>query len=119
MRIEKMKNEVTVFDRKIALNDIQRQMERLLDSRLADLPAGFDFSPRADLQDNGSEYILSIEIPGIKKEDVIVEISGNELTVRGERHAEKSEQKGKRFFTESSYGSFFRNITMPEIIDEK
>jgi len=114
-----MKNEIDLFERKLALSDIQRQMERLLDNRLADLPAGFDFSPSADLQENQDEYLLKVDIPGIKKEDVTIEVSGNELTVRGERQDERREKKGKRYFSETRYGSFFRSVNLPEKIDEK
>ena len=70
--------------------------------------------PRADVHETDKDYIIDLSLPGIRKEDVKVEVKDNVLTVSGERKSEK-EQKGKNWLRrESSYGSFLRSFTWPE-----
>jgi HSP20 family protein len=70
--------------------------------------------PRADVRETDKEYILDIALPGVKKEDVKVEVKDDVLTVTGEKKSEK-EEKGKGWLRrESSYGSFQRSFVLPE-----
>lgn len=70
--------------------------------------------PRADVRETEKEYIIDLSLPGIRKEDVKVEVKDDVLTVSGERKSEK-EEKGKNWLRrESSYGSFLRSFTLPE-----
>lgn len=70
--------------------------------------------PRADVQETDKEYILSLALPGVKKEDVCIDVKDGVLTVSGEHKTEK-EEKGKTFLRrEMSCGSFLRSFTLPE-----
>ncbi|NNN07334.1 MAG: Hsp20/alpha crystallin family protein [Elusimicrobia bacterium] len=70
--------------------------------------------PRADIRETDKEYILDVVLPGVKKEDVKVEMKDDVLTVSGEKKSEK-EEKGKTWLRrESSYGSFVRSFALPE-----
>ncbi|MBI2384782.1 MAG: Hsp20/alpha crystallin family protein [Elusimicrobia bacterium] len=70
--------------------------------------------PRADVRETEKEYVIDLSLPGIRKEDVKVEVKDDVLTVSGERRTEK-EEKGKSWLRrESSYGSFLRSFTLPE-----
>ena len=70
--------------------------------------------PRTDIRETEKEYILDISLPGVKKEDVKVDVKDNVLTVTGEKKSEK-EEKGKTWLRrESSYGSFLRSFELPE-----
>lgn len=76
-----------------------------------------EFSPAIDIFDEGNEVIVKSELPGMKKEDINVELLGNTLCISGEKKSEeKVDQKGF-FRLERSYGSFRRALTMPEGID--
>lgn len=72
----------------------------------------------AEFQESDKEYILKMDIPGIKKSDIKIEIEDNWLTVSGERIEEKEEKSTKRHYIESNYGSFMRAFTLPQVIDE-
>jgi len=77
-----------------------------------------DFAPTMDVIDNKDNYELKFNIPGVKKEDVKVSITGEGksrvLTVTGQRHNEvKEDKKGVHRF-ESSFGSFSRSVYIPE-----
>ncbi len=77
-----------------------------------------DWTPAADIQETEKEYLLKLEIPEVKKEDVKVMLQDNELTVTGERKLEK-EEKGKKFHRiERAYGTFVRTFTVPTDADE-
>lgn len=70
--------------------------------------------PRTDIRETEKEYILDISLPGVKKEDVKVEVKDDVLTITGEKKSEK-EEKGKNWLRrESSYGSFQRSFVLPE-----
>jgi HSP20 family protein len=72
-----------------------------------------DWVPPIDVQETDKEYLLNVELPGIKKEDVKVEVLEGVLTIEGERKQEK-EEKGKRFHkVERTYGKFVRQFTLP------
>lgn len=81
----------------------------------ADLPSiPAAWMPRADIQETDKEYVIGLNLPGIRKEDVKVEVKDDILTVSGERKTDK-EEKGKNWLRrESSYGSFLRSFTLPE-----
>jgi HSP20 family protein len=69
--------------------------------------------PLADIAESGSEYLVSLELPGLELADVDVRLSGNELIVKGERR-QKKEQKDKEFHrTETTYGTFERRFELP------
>jgi HSP20 family protein len=77
-----------------------------------------DFLPPVDIQETEKEYLLKVEIPEIKKEDVSVTILEKVLTITGERKFEK-EEKGKKFHRiERSYGNFVRTFALPVDADE-
>lgn len=70
--------------------------------------------PKADVRETEKEYLLGISVPGVRKEDLKVDVRDDVLTVTGERKAEK-EEKGKTWLRrESAYGSFSRSFVLPE-----
>ena len=82
---------------------------------LAKLDAAW--APPVEVSERGGQLVVRAELPGLDKKDVRVEIREDALTIEGERHHER-EQKGKGFFrSERSYGSFFRQIRLPEGVD--
>ena len=81
-------------------------------TNLPALPAAW--MPRADIRETDKEYILDLSLPGVKKEDVKVEVKDDVLTITGEKKCEK-EEKGKNWLRrESSFGSFQRSFVLPE-----
>lgn len=107
-----------------AMVDLENEMDRLMSSRwgslsrFSGLPEGFDFAPMSDFQETDKEYVLKMDIPGIKKQDVKIEVEGNNLTIRGERHEETEEKGAKLHYSEMTYGSFLRSFTLPQGIEE-
>ena len=78
---------------------------------------GGDWSPRVDISETEGEFVIKVEIPEIKKEDVKVSVDNGVLCIGGERKQEK-EDKGKKFHrVERYYGSFSRSFTLPDNVD--
>lgn len=74
--------------------------------------------PRLDLGATDKEYTISVEIPGVNKKNVSLELLHDTLIIRGEKNQEK-EEKNKHFYRrERSYGSFQRTLSLPEDVDK-
>lgn len=88
-------------------------------------PFGF-FDSRAlsefktDITDNGGEYVLESDLPGFKKEDIGLEIDGDILTIRAERHSEHEDTDKKNQYVrcERSYGLYSRQFDVSGIDTE-
>ena len=77
-----------------------------------------DWLPAVDISETEREYLINIELPEVKKEDVKVTLQEGVLVIHGERKQEK-EEKGKKYHrVERSYGSFARSFTVPDGVDE-
>ncbi|HAV10920.1 MAG TPA: molecular chaperone [Dehalococcoidia bacterium] len=73
--------------------------------------------PAIDVLEKEDKFIVKVELPGVKKEDIDVSIAGDMLTISGEKQAESEVKKKGYYYRESSYGSFSRSITMPPTVD--
>lgn len=58
--------------------------------------------------------VVKADLPGMDVKDIEISVTGNMLTVKGERKTEKTEKEGEHFYSETSYGAFERTITLPE-----
>lgn len=70
--------------------------------------------PQMEMSTKDNTLLVKVDIPGMKKEEVTVEVLENNLVVRGERKHEKEEKKEGFFRSERTYGSFSRSIALPE-----
>ena len=66
------------------------------------------FTPKANITANDKGYTLSVDLPGVNKKDVSIEVKDNTLTVKGERKEEKKDKKDGYTRYESTYGKFER-----------
>lgn len=92
-----------------------RRGRRLL-RRGAEL-ATLDWSPRVDVVERDGQVVIRADLPGLSKEDVKVEVSNDAITIEGERKQEKKEEREGYYYSECSYGSFYRAIPLPEGAD--
>lgn len=70
-------------------------------------------SPAIDIAEDDEQFILTVELPGTRIEDVTVEVHAGTLTIRGEKRNEREERKEHRRSIERSYGTFSRSFTLP------
>ena len=106
------RNELSVFDRFLmppffTLDNFDFDFSpRAFNHRRADL------NPRAELEEQDTHYILSLDVPGVNPKDLKVEQRDGVLTVSGERKVEHKDKK--RGFSECSYGTFTRSFGIPQ-----
>lgn len=74
---------------------------------------GGALNPAVDLSEDERSYVVTVELPGVRKEDVTVELQDDVLTIRGEKKTERDDKKGKSHWIERSYGSFCRFFSLP------
>lgn len=72
-----------------------------------------NFMPRVELKDNGNNFSLSAELPGMKEDDINISFSDNTLILEGERRNESKKESKGFYRSEFSYGSFYRAIPLP------
>ncbi|MHC4320924.1 MAG: Hsp20/alpha crystallin family protein [Planctomycetota bacterium] len=113
-----MKKGLTKWDKLPVFSSFQDEMNRVLDSFFnRESPYGTDWRPVVDVAETESDVLVKAEIPGIDPKDIDVSITGEKLTLKGEKKEEK-ENTGKCYHrVESSYGSFKRVITLPASVD--
>jgi len=73
-----------------------------------------EFIPPVEVREENNALVISAELPGTNKEDVNVEINNDTLVIQGERKREWNEEQGGVHRSERVYGSFYRQIPLPE-----
>ncbi|CAG8592686.1 16727_t:CDS:2 [Dentiscutata heterogama] len=77
------------------------------------------FSPRLDFHENDKEYVILTELPGIKKEEIHVELKdgGRVFNISGEIKQDEKLEKGKAHIVERRYGRFHRSVVLSENVN--
>jgi HSP20 family protein len=73
--------------------------------------------PAIDVAETDTAYRITVELPGMEAGDVDVGVSGDMLTIKGEKRQEKEEQKEDYYLCERSFGSFERSFSLPAWVD--
>jgi len=117
---------LTVWDPFADLSRIQRQFEKSFfaprghsTSRSAspvNSPLA-SFVPAVDVHDDGQALVLTAELPGVKREDVQIELDANVLTLKGERKLAAQTDEGRYHRIERAHGSFVRQFQLPSNVD--
>jgi len=75
-------------------------------------PVGW--APQIDVFEKDNRLVTKVDLPGMKKEDVKVEVTDGHLAISGERKHETEEKKERFYRCEREYGSFYRAVPLPE-----
>ncbi len=121
MAIEK-RRESEELDLYRPFEEMQKVMDRFFEEfpRIWPLTVSNEtFTPAVDISETDKSYEFEIELPGMKKEDVQIEVNDGVLTVSGEKREEKKEEKKGYRKIERSYGKFERSFSLPSDVDEK
>lgn len=100
---------LTRFDPFAELNRFQREMSRSFE------PNGW--MPAVDIFEDKESIQVRAEIPGVKNEDVKIDVENNILTLRGDRKLENEDKKDGYHRIERFYGSFTRQFMLPRTVD--
>lgn len=80
-------------------------------------PTSITFNPRMDISEHKDRIEFSVDVPGLSKEDIKLNIEDNILTISGEKKKEIKEGVNGYYKTERSYGKFERSLSLPEGMD--
>lgn len=100
-----------------SVSDIQSEMNRLFDSffgrPLAAATAERVWMPLVDVYETKDDLVVTFELPGVREKEVGVSITGDVLTIRGERRFERDAKEDSLHRLERVYGKFERSIPLP------
>ena len=101
---------------------LREEMNRLFDSfwqgdflpESLSLGRGF---PNVEVSETDADIVVRADLPGMEAKDVDVSLSGDVLTIKGERKEEKEEKEKAYHYKEMRYGSFSRSVRLPATVD--
>ena len=98
-----------------------RIMDALLggDAFAAFTPAAPAFAPTFEVRETKDAYVFKADVPGIPENELVIQLTGNVLSISGERKQEQGNaQENERYFAfERSYGQFSRSFSLPDSAD--
>lgn len=108
-----------------AVSTLQQDINRMFDEFWSRVERPFGsgagwlapFGPRTDVAETDAAVEVSVELPGMDEKAIDVSLSGNTLTIRGEKKSEHEEKRPGFYMAERSYGAFHRAIPLPPGVD--
>lgn len=101
---------------------IPSNMMSLFDNILNETTQKFErntfFTPRVNVLEKTNSFEIHLALPGIKKEEIKIELDGDKLAIYGERKLTETKEDEKYHMVENHYGKFSRTFTLPENIDK-
>lgn len=76
------------------------------------------FAPPSDASSDEKDYRISIELPGVREDDVTLTVENGVVSVKGEKRTEREEKGDTWYFSERQYGSFSRTFRLPADADQ-
>jgi HSP20 family protein len=76
----------------------------------------FDWKPAADLLETADAFVIKVEAPGMKADDIQVSLTGDTLTIKGEKRQEEKREEDNWHFVERSFGAFQRTFILPGVV---
>ena len=73
--------------------------------------------PSVDVFIEGDSVVVKAELPGMKKEDIDIKLTGSTITISGEKEKEEKVEKKNYYRVERSYGSFTRTLSLPSEVE--
>jgi HSP20 family protein len=91
---------------------INRAFERFFENPIWERP--MSMMPAINMKDDGNQYLIEAEMPGLEDEDVEIEVHGRQITIKGKREQKEQKQGEQMYISERRYDSFYRTITLPQ-----
>ncbi|MFB6231552.1 MAG: Hsp20/alpha crystallin family protein [Salinibacter sp.] len=105
------------------LRDLQREVDSIFDQFFDrdrdEEGTSAVWAPRTDLAETDDAYTLRVDVPGMTKEDISINLQNNTLTISGERSSERTEESEEYVRVERAFGNFHRTFTLPDAVDQE
>ncbi|MGM0451584.1 MAG: Hsp20/alpha crystallin family protein [Thermodesulfobacteriota bacterium] len=98
-------------------NEINRLFDEMLPATERDQTGFFNWQPSVDTVEKDNAIEIRAELPGIKKDDISIDVRNNVLTLSGERNYDEDVNEENFYRRERFYGKFQRAFTLPDNVD--
>jgi HSP20 family protein len=103
------------------LRTLQREVDDIFDRFFGrsggDGSTSAVWAPSTDLVETDDAYRIHLDVPGMSKEDMTINLQNNTLTVSGKRTAEQTHEDDEYVRVERTFGNFHRTFTLPDAVD--
>ena len=99
------------------MDQLQREMNRLFDASSRERAFTAPSYPAINIWTNDDGQLISAEMPGVNPEDIDIDVTGDALSISGERKPDRVVKDAHYHRRERSYGSFSRTIQLPFMVD--
>ena len=101
---------------------LRREMDRLWDDyfgsgRRGLQPLQAEYTPAVDVKETAEAVVVKAEVPGMDAKEINISVTGNVLTIKGEKKSEREEKEENYHLVERSYGSFSRSLKLPAAVE--
>ncbi len=117
---DRMDREIMPWSPWREMASMREALDRMFDESVTSMARNNDWNyPALNVRQTNKEVIVEADVPGMKQEDIDIEIGENSVSIRGERKAthEENDKKHSYYHREVNYGAFHRAITLPVEID--
>jgi HSP20 family protein len=104
------------------MNQFRQDMEKFFDhynrqSEDQSAIATCAWVPAVDIKEEGQQFVIEADIPGVEPKDIEVSMDNGVLTIKGERQSESQDEGQNYKRVERTYGSFYRRFSLPDTAD--
>jgi len=99
------------------LEELREQFNRVFNQVQEREEKNLAFIPVVNTREADDAYYIEVELPGVKKEDINIDVNENTLTISGERKISQEHKDDNFYKVESVYGKFERSFSLPEDVD--
>ena len=103
------------------LTSLRREMDRLWENFFGERPLPKiwerEWAPSLEMSETKDNFVVKAEVPGIDVKDIGISLTGDVLTIKGEKRQEKEEKEEDYHLVERSYGSFSRSVRLPAEVE--
>ena len=108
---------VTRFNPFKEMRDLEQRLFRYYPTSEAEENGISAFKPTVSTREGEFAYHVEVDLPGVKKEDISIDVKENTLLISGERSFKEERAEKDYYKIESSYGKFQRSFALPENVD--
>lgn len=103
------------------LSSLRREMDRLWENFFGERPLTRiwerEWAPFLDMSETKDNFVVKAEVPGIDAKDIDISLTGDVLSIKGEKKQEKEEKEEDYHLIERNYGSFSRSVRLPAEVE--
>lgn len=99
------------------MEELERMTEELWEGWRPVLALGTEFMPRMEMYEEKDGLVIRTELPGVRKEDLNISITGDVLTLKAEKKQEEVTEGRDYYLCERSFGQYSRSVSLPFAVD--